>query len=184
MLDTAPVTDYIPDPTGCGRSTGDPMPSGSRIGRRWFVAATISGQEHRALFELRGQQFEAYLPLHIEPDRSRIVPLFRGYLFVSFDPNLDQWRRICSTRGVWSLIWRSPEVPAPVPIGCVEDLIARTSERRIVDDPGLNAPTTTRIPLGANCEVLEGPLTGWRGVCSLSTEKRVRLLLAMFGGDR
>src|SRR5579864_3769023 len=179
MLDTTTATNYIPAPKGYGSDAMDPMPSGSR---RWHVVATLGGQEHRAYFHLLNQSFDAYLPLCIYADR--IVPLFRNYIFTAFDPNRDPWGKVLSTRGVYAIL-RSPSgLPAPVPVGCVEDLISRTSERRIVDDPGVTATLPSRIPLGASCEVTEGPLAGWKGVATLSTEKRVRLLLALFGGDR
>ena len=180
MLDTTTTTNYMPDPTGCG-SMLDPTPSGSR---RWHVVAAISQQEHRALFELLNQGFNAYLPLHLDAAKQRITPLFGGYLFAAFDPASDPWGRILSTRGVWSLLRNSAGIPAPVPVGCIEDLIARTSERRIVDDPGASAALSSRMPLGAAGTVVEGPLAGWSGICTLSTEKRVRLLLSLFGGQR
>lgn len=172
----------MPPPTGCGSGPYvDPTPSGSHI---WHVAATLSQQEHRAYNELCYQGFVAYLPLYLEPDTRRIVPLFRGYLFVAFDPEVDQWRAILSTRGIWSLIWRSPERPASVPVGYVEDLMARTSERRVVDDPGVNAALPSIMPVGAPAEVVEGPLAGWRGLVAASNANRCSLLLSLLGGMR
>ncbi len=61
---------------------------------------------------------------------------FRGYVFVRFDPTSDQWRRIHRSRGIAGLIGVTTDRPTALGIGIVEELIARTSPRRIVDDPG------------------------------------------------
>lgn len=108
--------------------------------------------------------------------------MFSRYLFCRFDIQRDQWRKICSTRGVQSMIWRSSEVPAPLPIGIVEGLVSRTSARRVVDDPGQTI--SGYLDVGAKGRVSEGPLEGWEGICTMSGTGRVRLLLSMFGGSR
>ena len=162
-----------------------PKPCGSFSGVRWYCVVSQPQAEYRALAELLAQGFEAYLPLHLDRDakRDRVIPLFSRYLFVSFDAARHQWRRICSTRGVSSLIWRSSEVPAPLPTGVVEGLIARTSARRIVDDPG-DRFGVAYLGIGARGRVTDGPMAGWEGVCTLSAPGRVRLLMGLFGAPR
>lgn len=159
-----------------------PTPSGSRSGPRWFCAATRSHEEFRALNELEAQKFPTYLPLHL--DRSpkkpeRIVPLFPGYLFVSFDPNVDQWRCIASTRGIWAILGDTPEKPKPIPHGVVEKFIERTSARRIVDDPGQARDVIYQK--GDLLRVAGGAFKEFEGVCLMSTKDRVKVLLSLFG---
>jgi transcriptional antiterminator RfaH len=88
-----------------------------------------------------GKGFSAYLPLHLErwtsrPSEASVVPLFRGYVFVQFDPFRDQWRRIYRARGIAGLIGVTTDRPAPLGNGIIDELISRASPRRIVDDPG------------------------------------------------
>lgn len=170
----------------CGVGPGwTPKSCGSRSGPRWHCVISLGQQEHRALAEMLAQDFEAYLPLHLDrtPDRERIVPLFPRYLFAKFDPNWDRWRRICSTRGVYSMIWQSSERPAPLPVGVVENLIERTSARRVVDDPG-QRPGVVYLAPGQRGRVQDGALSGMEGICTMSGSGRVKLLLSLFGGTR
>ena len=181
MLDTANRNDYIAPQNGYGSAGFDPKPCGCY---RWHVAATFAQSEHTAYAELLAQGYVAYLPLHLDRHNCRIVPLWRGYVLVAFDAATDAWGSVRRTRGVRDLLTTAPGRPAPLPVGCVEDLIARTSERRIVDDPGVTVTLAPTMPVGRLGRVLDGPLAGWQGVCTMSTERRVRLLLAVLGGSR
>jgi transcription antitermination factor NusG len=151
------------------------MPCGSH---RWFCAHTHPAGEFRAELDLLGKGFCVFLPLHLDRRTERIEPLFSRYLFVQFDPGRDQWRRIYRCRGIETLITTTTDRPLPVPHGIVEALIARTSDRRIVDDPR-DEPLP---PPGAAVRVLQGPLAGWAGVVRLSRPNRLRLLLEALAG--
>ncbi len=155
-------------------------------GARWFCASTHPQQQYKALSELLNQQFEAYLPLHLDRQAGRIdriEPLFGRYLFVRFDADTDPWGKIRSTRGIQGLICHALGRPTPLPHGIVENLIERTSPRRIVDDPGV-VRGVVYLAAGARGRVVEGPFQGWEGLCTLSGSNRVRLLLEMFGSRR
>jgi transcriptional antiterminator RfaH len=162
------------------------MSCGSRSGPRWFCVWTQPQAEYRALQNLIAQDWDCYLPLCLErgdrinrrPDR--IVPLFSRYLFVQMDPARDPWGSIQHSFGVGGLIRHAPDRPTPVPHGVVEHLLARTSSRSVVDDPG-DAPRSD-IPLGASVEVREGPMAGLRGIVTLSGPARCRVLLRLFAG--
>jgi hypothetical protein len=150
-----------------------PMPCGSRPGSRWFCAWTHPGGEFRAELHLAEQAFTVYLPLHLDDRFQRIVgrphigPMFPGYLFVSLILGRDEWRRIYRTRGIAGLIGATTDRPTPLPPGKVEELIVRTSLRRIVDDP-----------LGK-----QAPRKHWQSFNGLSGKDRAELLMGMFGKD-
>jgi transcription antitermination factor NusG len=159
------------------------MSCGRHTGARWYCVWTNPQREYHALQALVANRWDCYLPLTVargsyRPDR--IVPLFNRYLFVAFDQTCDQWGGICRTPGVGGIIRHGWETPTPLPRGVVEHLLARTSQRGVVDDPG-SAPRTD-IPHGASVEVRDGPLAGLQGVCSRSGPERVLVLLRLFAG--
>jgi transcription antitermination factor NusG len=113
-------------------------------GSRWCVVQTHPQAERWATANLKDQGYEAYLPLEAvtRPDRvlptmllEHIRPLFPRYIFVSIGQT-EQWGPVTHTRGVAHLLMTGQGIPARVPPGEVELLIARTSERGVVDDQG------------------------------------------------
>jgi transcriptional antiterminator RfaH len=181
---------------GCGDAIAmSPMPCGSHSRPvsqpadqevRWYCVCTHPQREFEVYGRLKEQGFQAYLPLYLDrsKEHDRILPMFRGYLFVGFDVAGEPWRKICHTRGVWFLLSSSPERPMPIPRGVVEDLISRTSGRQVVDDPGPNRSRVSYIQLGTRAKVLDGPLAGWQGICTMSGPRRIRLLMKLLGGTR
>lgn len=151
---------------------------------RWFVVATVPGHAIAAEAALSADGWKVYHPLHLARSPGhppRITSLFVGYLFILFEPTTCDWPRINRTRFVAGLLG-TPGHPSPVPAGVVEQLQARTSDRRIVDDP--LAPGAWRnIPSGAPVSVVEGPLAGLVGVTRLSAQGRCRVLLSLLGRD-
>lgn len=138
-------------------------------GSRWFCAWVHEDEEQRATQHLNRQDFQTYLPLHVER-RSVIVPLFPGYLFVAFNPAADPWGKIRSTRGVGGLIQHGVGKPTPLPVGEIETLIARTSPRGVVDDPG-ERPVS----------LAGGAKASWRNLGALSRDERLAVLYRLFG---
>ena len=165
---------------------------------RWFIVRTHYGEEVEAAGQIVNQGFTAYLPEHVaEPTRGkraqrdnvvvdsaghvgRRLPLFPRYLFVWLDPAVDQWRPICSTRGVERIFGATPESPTPVPYGVVEELLAR---------PEISAVFRPIKLDGMLVRVTSGPWSmvesGFReGICKWSTDKRVGVLMQLFGGEK
>jgi transcription antitermination factor NusG len=183
MLDESTASGY-----GAGMGTSwQPRPQPRRsCGRlpRWHVVAAVPGHALAAESALSADGWCVFLPLHLarrasHPPQTR--PLFGPYLFIQFDPHDTDWPRICRTRFVAGLLG-APGAPAAVPPGVVEQLQARTSDRRIVDDP--LAPEAWRnIPAGASVEVVEGPLASLRGLVTLSSRDRCRVLLSLLGRE-
>jgi transcription antitermination factor NusG len=144
---------------------------------RWHCAWTHPNQETRAEWSLMELGFRAFLPLHIErgpgPNaHQQVAPLFRGYLFVCWNPATDQWRRIYRARGIAGIIGSSTAHPAPFAEGVIEELLARTSGRRIVDDDLDPAPPA-----------IAAPRQHWQDITQLSAKARGELLLRLFGGE-
>jgi len=153
-----------------------------RSGRRWFCVWTHPNREHQAVRELRALGFETYLPLclsNLRLQRNAMVPLFPRYGFVVLAPD-SPWGEILrhagrtTTGAVAGIIRHAPDRPTPLPPGVIENLIARTSPRGIVDDPGDIAPHST--PHAAQPPE-------WQNITSLGSSARVRLLCRLFGPD-
>ncbi len=118
--------------------------------------------------------FRVFLPLHLEGvgvENHHIVPLFRGYVFLNFSTARDQWRRVYRARGIAGLIGQTPDRPTPIGEGIVEELLGRTSSRRIVDDPGCDPP------------LVAIERTHWQDMTNLSAKARGELLLRLFGRE-
>ena len=99
-------------------------------GSRWYCVHTRRGMEKIAALNLGRQGFKIYLAQYSKTTRHgrkelvRKVPLFKGYIFVRFDPVADRWRAANSTYGVKSLVMEGKR-PVPVPPGVIDELRAR-----------------------------------------------------------
>lgn len=149
---------------------------------RWYVVQAQPHREKRADFHLRQQGFQAFLPLHQKTIRHarqfRTVhaPFFPRYLFVRLDLGRDRWRSVNGTFGVSSLIMEG-ELPAPVPPGVVESMLATA-------DPTGLVSTTPRLSVGDTVRIVRGPLSGLIGeLAALDDNQRVKVLLDILGKD-
>lgn len=151
---------------------------------RWYVVRSLAGHAVAAENALSADGWRVYHPLHLHRAAghpSRITSLFANYMFTEIDITACDWPRICRTRFVAALLG-PPGSPLPVPVGVVEQLQARTSARRIVDDP-LSPEAWKNIPVGAAVAVVDGPLAGLRGICRMSAENRCSVLLGLLGRE-
>ena len=145
---------------------------------RWYVVWTNPQQEYQALRALNCRPLtrgiETYLPLIRERRNAKwvTVPLWPRYLCVAFDAEQDPWGAICRTPGVCGVIRHAPDAPTPLPVGVVEDLMARTSDRGCVDDIGDRAPD---MPVGAAIS-----WNGLDGIVTASAPNRIRVLMRLF----
>lgn len=170
-----------------GQNSTSPRPfpeSGAGCGSvdaRWYCAQTLQQQEHRALTELSKQKYRTWLPqIATGPlDKTAIRVMFPGYLFVQFDITADRWRPICSTYGVRRLFGPTPERPTPVRAGVIEALMARGRAGDGVYDDRIAAPSL----VGLSGTLTAGPFSGFEGVCRMSTDQRVAVMITMFGRE-
>jgi len=150
--------------------------------RRWHVVHTHANAEWKALANLRRQGFEAYLPRyrkirrHARRTETVAAALFPRYLFLRLDAAKERWRAVLSTFGVAGLICRDG-VPAPVPEGIVEAIMAREDSQAFVD-----LTRQAEFKPGDAVQVLAGPFADhvaqFQGP---SAAERVVLLLEILG---
>ena len=152
--------------------------------RRWYVVQTRPREESTALFHLRRQGFESYLPRFLKRRRhARKVdlapsPLFPGYLFVAIDLAAARWRSIHGTIGVNRLVCNG-ETPAPVPVGVVEQIQESEDDRGMV----VLRPTEN-MKKGEKVEISDGPFSDLVGVFeALDSKERVIVLLNLLGRE-
>lgn len=150
--------------------------------RRWFVACTRPHQEAKAADHLRRQSYGVWLPRlrrtrrHARRFDTVLTPVFPGYLFVSFDPAVEPWRRINGTCGVRHLVCGEAG-PAPLPDAFVSSLRARSDGDVLCDPSAMLQP-------GAPVRVISGPFVDCIGtLVRTDGAGRVRLLLSLLGGD-
>jgi transcription elongation factor/antiterminator RfaH len=156
------------------------VPLGLAFGERWFAVNTQPLAEARAQRNLENQGFRTFMPRrrktlrHARKLTMIEAPLFPRYLFVAFDPQRDQWRRINSTFGVSRLIMRG-EAPHPVPNGVTEALIALTVDGGIVD-------LAAQLQEGSPVRVMAGPFADRLAMLEqLDDSGRARILLDILG---
>ena len=151
---------------------------------RWYVVHTKPRGEEIALFHLRRQNFDAYLPRHLKK-RSHArrtdwvpSPLFPNYMFVAMDADQSRWRSIRGTIGVNGLVCNG-ERPSPVPEGIVEAIRARENENGFV---GFNRDDVFKK--GERVEIAGGPFAETCGIFECTDSKdRVIVLLSLLGRE-
>lgn len=192
------------DAVPCGsysRPLSDPL---------WYCVRTHAKAEFRSVLDLSKLGFRPYCPMFMSqrqvkergvPFRDVIEPLFPRYMFVAFDPARDQWRRIFRADGVEILMIGPNERPMPVPTSVIEALRAqgragdgvidfRTAAERHRSDAAARRETApSRVDVTyyppirreQKVKILSGPFAGFRGICTMSADDRVRLLVDLFG---
>jgi transcriptional antiterminator RfaH len=142
----------------------------------WFCCRTKPNAETKAMKHLQQQNFECYLPVY-RKRRKRIItaPLFPRYLFVSFDPSVQQWRSINSTIGVSRLICNGTD-PTPMPSNIIAELRSRENSDGYIE---MGAPL---IPPGTEVRILGGEFEEFLGCFERMTDhERVVILLNVLG---
>lgn len=149
---------------------------------RWYVAKTHPNGEQKALFHLRRQGFDVYLPRYLRRvSHARRVswqprPLFPTYLFVAMTGPDQRWRAINSTVGVAHLIC-DERGPVPVPRGIVDSLQNEEDDRGLVR-------TGRKVPFekGAEVQIMSGPFADHIGrFDDVTDDQRVVILLDLMG---
>ena len=149
----------------------------------WYVVRTKTGGEERAVWHLKNQNFEAYLPRyrkqvrHARKTSTVLRPLFPGYVFVCMDLGQQRWRAINGTFGVISLV-QFGDAPHPIPTAIVDAMRARE------DGTGVVNTAPDGLKKGDRVRVREGALAEYTALLDeVSDEKRVILLLDLMGRE-
>jgi transcriptional antiterminator RfaH len=151
--------------------------------KQWYVAHTQAHGETRALFNLKRQGFEAWLPRvwrkrrHARRAETVLRPLFSRYLFIHIDLEVEPWRPILSTFGI-SYVVGGDSGPHPIPDAVIDALMARTGPDGYFE---LGAES---FRSGDKVRILEGPLAELEGIFqAASDDERVMILLRLMGRE-
>ncbi len=149
----------------------------------WYAVMTRPNEEEKAVFNLRRQGFEVYLPRYWRLRKharqtSRVArPLFPRYLFVCLDVARQPWRSVNSTFGVSALVCQG-ERPARLPRGLVETLRAREDDEGYIELEAGDGAAQPRFRQGDRVEVTNGAFADCMGLYEgLAGKDRVAILL-------
>lgn len=152
-------------------------------GSRWYAVQAQPHKERFAASNLENQGFRAFVPRlkktvrHARKTRTVLAPLFPGYLFVSLDLGRDRWRSVNGTLGVSRLV-TAGAVPAPMPGGLVEELVAMTERLGAIRLDHALEP-------GQRVRFLAGPFADTVGrILALDDAGRARVLMELLGAPR
>ena len=152
--------------------------------KQWYVVNTKAREETKALFNLKRQGFNAYLPQYKKTRRHArrtdtvLAPLFPKYLFVEFDLDMENWSCINSTIGVSHLI-KFGAMPTPVPSKLVAEIHAREDAEGMVS---LNR--YLKIKHGDEVTIITGAFSDHTGIFECQNDdERIVILLNLMGRD-
>ena len=149
----------------------------------WYVVQTIVKDELRAKEHLLRQEFDIFLPLfgklvvHHGQRKIDLRALFPGYLFVRFNLENTQWRKINGTRGVRRLLCLG-DVPTSVPDLVVEDLINKVDKFGVILEDAFGEWNSL---MNRQLRITTGMFKDLTGKCIWSDGLRVKILLAILG---
>lgn len=145
----------------------------------WFAVQVQPRREQTASSHLVQQGFQVFCPVmsrtvrHARQFRERQLPVFPGYVFVSFDPSTSPWRRINGTRGVIGLVTMGSS-PAKLPDAAVQSLFEAFSPA--------GAGRKAHCMVGDRVRLVSGPFTDAIGtLASLDAQGRVAVLIDLLG---
>jgi transcriptional antiterminator RfaH len=152
--------------------------------KQWYVVNTKTREEAKALFNLKRQGFNSYLPQykknrrHARRTDTVLAPLFPKYLFVEFDLDMENWSCINSTVGVSRLI-KFGSLPTSVPTNLINQIRAREDEEGMVS---LNR--YLKIQKGDEVTIITGAFKEYTGVFDCQDDTaRIIVLLNLMGRD-
>lgn len=155
--------------------------SSVRQNSAWYLVYTKPKGEKTAHDNLTRQGYDTYLPLMNVSKRRRgryvslIEPMFSRYLFIQLNQTTDNWAPIRSTLGVAAMV-RFSGYPAKVPTELIE--ILRQSENEL----GLQEIAIEELKAGNRVQIIEGPMTGLKGIYQAQTSAdRAVILLDVVG---
>lgn len=149
---------------------------------RWFCAEVKPGCADLANEHLLRQDFNICHPTFLTRRVTRGLlhdverPLFPGYVLVQFDRMIEGWQCINGTRGIKRLMCGASELPLPVPVRVMDDLLGRMKA-----GPMMDAAWLARFTPGQRLRVKDGPLAGQRGTCMATDHHRIWVLLGLLG---
>ena len=152
--------------------------------KQWFVVHTQPCKESIAQKHLTEQGYDTYVPRfkkirrHARKVDEILAPLFPRYIFVSFDPEVDQWRNIQSTQGVSYLLIMNNR-PIIVPSSIIQGLKDNETVEGVVPIQHL-----ALFSRGDKVRVLDGVFKDYVAIFEkMDGKERVQLLLSCLGRE-
>jgi transcriptional antiterminator RfaH len=148
----------------------------------WYLAASKTREEFRAVEHLFNQGIKAFAPSinieKIQAGRKIVVSeaMFKGYIFVNLFPEHELWHKVRSTRGVRDWVRFANKV-AKVPCSLVDSLIQQNAENKF-------KVIKKCFNLGDKVEVMSGPFKGLSGLYQTSCGETRSLILIDFLGKQ
>lgn len=87
---------------------------------KWFVVQLKNNQLKKAILNLTRQNFETFVP---RMGDAKATLFFPGYVFVKFNPELNNWPKINNTLGVSRVLTSNRGTPLPLPHYWINTLI-------------------------------------------------------------
>ena len=154
------------------------VPSFKNMKKKWFVALYKSNEVKRVEKNLLNQNFDFYLPkITIKKinHKPRVEALFPGYIFVN--TSFEKYLALKYTKGIKNIIKFGDN------ISCISD--EEIEAMQMVEETSKIDPIASQIQIGQDAMVAKGSLKGIIAkVCSLSSKKRVGVLLYFLGSVR
>jgi transcription antitermination factor NusG len=141
--------------------------------RRWYCVQTQPQQELFVEKQISILGFDTELFMIQGPKKRQ--PLFRSFLFVAFNCDLDQWRRLWSLHGVRRIMSSHAQSPTPVPGACLEAI-----RYELGQGPAPPAPAPS-LQAGDSVMLTSGPFHQFAGIVQRKHGERVDILLELFG---
>jgi transcriptional antiterminator RfaH len=149
--------------------------------QHWYVAEAELRREALAIEHLERQSFRCFCPTftkvrrHARRADTVRVPLFPGYIFISFDADRDEWRSINGTRGVRRLLTSECLRPTPIPGHAIAPLLELSD--------GDAVSVGSAVCAGDRVIIVSGPFAEqYATVEALDDRGRVQLLFEILGG--
>ena len=148
--------------------------------QHWYVIQVKPNSERIACRHLQNQKFDVFAPQQKITKRqgtqfkTLLKPLFPGYMFVQFDAEHQNWRKINATHGVSRLITLDGKL-TPIAPGCVDTIAECCDEAGAFQPPSVASE-------GLSVELTTGPFAGFIGkITEVQDDQRVWLLLDVLG---
>ena len=125
----------------------------------WFVLQLKPNSHNKAKFNLDRQGFKTFSPMQKITKRKstkfieELIPLFPGYMFVSFDPLEPFWQKLNSTIGVSKLLTCNGK-PQEVPIDLINAIKLRC-------DGNDNFFMQKKLSVGDSIVLMSGPFSNF-----------------------
>ena len=146
----------------------------------WYLLQTKPNAYRIAMKNLLRQECEVFLPMSEVTQRKRqqfrtkMVPLFPGYLFVGLRENKPSWKALNSTYGVSRCVCFDGTVRA-IPNQLIHDLKANCDERDVFRP-------TPAFATGDIVEIQKGPFANFLAeIEHLQPDQRVWVLIDILG---